>query len=233
MGRIKSMTINRDRLSEQKTFWISLLFHTLILIAYLLTFRHVLPPREIPPALYVPSYVYQPSPPPAPAARPAEKQAPVQKQTAAEALANQEDSDFDLSHYKMKQTTAAESETALTETSLAQFHAAAVSKQHEPPVNMIGEKLLDDPLKKLLGIAITKHLYYPDAAQELNMHGVSAVGFTLYPDGTVTNVQIMHSSGEKVLDAAAAAAVNEMGPVSNVDIYVKKPRFLVVNIIFR
>lgn len=233
MSRIKSMLLHSDRLSEQKTFWLSLLFHLLILMAYLLSFRHSLPLREQPPALYIPSYVYRSSSPPVSAPQAAEKQASAQKEKPTETVSNQKDSDFDLSHYKVKPVTASESESELPETSLAQFHAASASQQHEPPINMIGEKLLDDPLKKLLGIAITKHLYYPDAAQELNMHGVAAVGFTLYPDGTVSNVQLMHSSGEKVLDAAAAAAVNEMGPVSNVDIYVKQPRFLVVNIVFR
>ncbi len=121
-------------------------------------------------------------------------------------------------------------ERASHQTALNQSRSAYKRQQ---PVYMIGEKLADDPLKKLLGAAISRHLYYPQAAQELGVEGVVEVGFTIFPDGSVMNVQVVRSSHKPMLDSAAIVAVQKMEPVANVDIYLKQPKFLVVNVIFR
>lgn len=229
---------NRIAWSERNTFWLSLLVHVLLFVVYLLSFMHRYPlvPPEKKPALYVPAYVYHEA---ATAMKPVT--ASVQKQRIEKPLASaqrietnldQFKGDFNLANYhKQIQQKANEQAAAASETP-ANFNPAEAYKRQQAPVYMIGDKLVDDPLKKLLGIAISKHLYYPQVAQELFIHGVVGVGFTLYPDGNVTNVKIVQSSRERMLDAAALSAINEMTPVANVDIYLKKPRFLVVKIIF-
>lgn len=202
------MMITTASVSERNSFWVSLLIHVLLFAVYLLTLmQHHSPLPEKKPALYVPSYVYNTAPLVTAAAQTAQKQTPV-------------------SHDQLNLA------QPLAQPNTAQFKPATAYK-HAQPVHMIGEKLVDDPLKKLLGIAISKHLSYPQVAQELNMRGRVAVGFTLFPDGSVTNVEMMQTSHEPLLDAAAMAAIREMAPVDSVAVYLKQPRFLVVNVIFR
>jgi periplasmic protein TonB len=45
--------------------------------------------------------------------------------------------------------------------------------------------------------------YYPALATRLNHEGVTTIGFTIGPDGSVTNVHVVESSGHDELDQAA------------------------------
>ena len=107
-------------------------------------------------------------------------------------------------------------------------------KSHErrDPIHMIGEKLSEDPLRKLLGRAITAHLYYPGVARELNMRGIVSVSFVLHPSGEITDAYIVKTSHKKMLDVAAYHAIVDASPIANVDIYLKEDKRLVVNVIF-
>jgi TonB family protein len=101
------------------------------------------------------------------------------------------------------------------------------------PVHLIGDKKIDRPLLTLLGKALTKHLIYPKSAIDLNVKGTSIIGFLLYPDGHVTNVQLLQSSRAAVLDKAALMAANAISPVNQVSQYLDKPKFMVIGIIFQ
>jgi len=100
------------------------------------------------------------------------------------------------------------------------------------PINMVGEKLLDDPFRKLLGRAITGKLYYPAVARELHLRGKVSIGFVLHPDGSVTEAHIIKTSHQPSLDAAALDAVISASPIYNTDLYLKQAEYLVVNILF-
>ncbi|MBA3660204.1 MAG: TonB family protein [Gammaproteobacteria bacterium] len=100
------------------------------------------------------------------------------------------------------------------------------------PIRMIGEKLLDDPLRKLLGRAFTKKLYYPEIARSLYKHGITTIGFVLHPSGEIIGARVLQTSKEKLLDDAALSAINAASPVHQVNLYVKEPRYFIINIIF-
>ncbi len=100
------------------------------------------------------------------------------------------------------------------------------------PLHMIGDKLLDDPLKELLGHAITRHLFYPEVAKELYLRGTVTIGLTLHPNGQITGVKLLKTSKERLLDLAALSAVKEASPVNHVNLYLKEPKYLVINILF-
>src|SRR3990167_583727 len=105
-------------------------------------------------------------------------------------------------------------------------------QKYQEAIHLIGDEFLDDPLRKLLGKAITAHIYYPDMARELYMRGVVSIELVLHPDGTITNAHIIKSSREHILDVAALRAISDSSPINGVDLYVKQPRRLVINIIF-
>lgn len=220
----------RTRLSERDSFWLSLLLHGLALVIYVLwQWRHPILEPEKKPALYVPSYVYNSVPTQTMSAKPPSPD-------RAEAKQHKQSESTQREELAMRESATQENDVTglepLMAPDLASYHPVALKKPQQP-VYMVGEKLVDDPLKKLLGIAISKRLYYPRAAQDLQIHGVTSVGFTLFPDGTVANVEVVKSSRERMLDVAALEAIKRMPPIDSVNIYVKKPRYLVVNIIFR
>ena len=83
-----------------------------------------------------------------------------------------------------------------------------------------------------MGQAIGRQLIYPRIAMDFNLRGVAYVGFTLRPDGYVTNVKLVKSSNAGVLDDEAVRAISSISPVRGVDPYVKEPKFMIVGIIF-
>ena len=108
---------------------------------------------------------------------------------------------------------------------------AIINDNHES-MHLIGESKIIKPLIKILARALSEHLVYPKIAQDFNLRGTVLVGFTLHPQGYVTETKIVKSSGAGVLDDAAREAVNGMSPVMGVGDIMQKPEFLVVGIIF-
>lgn len=202
---------------------ISLLLHFLFLFGIptlLFIFLTPPPPRlpELRPALYIPSYV---------ASTPSAAHVPTTQSTRSKET-------DEVSPILSKPNLLSAQENPYAPPSITQplLSQKSLAKQHEAPVHLIGDKALDDPLRKLLGQAITAHLVYPQLARELFLRGVSSIGFTIAPSGEVTHVRVVKSSGERILDNAAAAAIRDMAPVANVDIYLHEPKDMVVNIIF-
>jgi TonB family protein len=97
---------------------------------------------------------------------------------------------------------------------------------------LIGDKKIDKPLLTLLGKALTAHLVYPKPAIDLNVKGTSVIGFLLYPNGQVSDVQLLRTSRADVLDKAALAAASAIAPVQHAAHYIDKPKFMVIGIIF-
>lgn len=179
------------------------------------------PKFKKPPGMYVPSYVYEKS---AASTRPSQAKVepePVKKQL--EQLA--------------EQPKPVESEKiALPNTnnprSVNQMRIQTSSKKSEP-IHLVGDKkVLPKPLIKLLAKALSAHLMYPKIATDFNVRGIAYVGFSLHPNGDVTDVAIVKSSQAGVLDEEALAAVRAISPVKDITPYVDKKRFMVVGIIF-
>lgn len=99
--------------------------------------------------------------------------------------------------------------------------------------NVMGEKKIKttQTLLMLLHAAISEVQTYPESAIELNQQGSVGVGFTLYPDGHITNVNIIQSSGYPVLDSEALRAMN-VAHVSAAHLYIQKPHYFTVDINF-
>jgi TonB family protein len=100
------------------------------------------------------------------------------------------------------------------------------------PTNLFADKQTDKPLIKLLSRATGKKLVYPKSAQDFRVTGKASVRFYLTPDGVVSDVMLVGSSGSSVLDDAALTAVAAISPVRGVKVYLPEARYLVVGIIF-
>jgi TonB family protein len=114
----------------------------------------------------------------------------------------------------------------------SQFQEIKTGQSTEEPVHLIGDKKVSKSLIVLLGKAITAHLIYPKSAMDLNVGGTSYFGFTLYPDGRVSDIKLLKTSTADVLDKAAYNAISAISPVKHVDTYIQKPEFIVFGIIF-
>lgn len=204
------MEVTKEHKLSSPFFWLSLLCHLLFLLS-ILYFSNYQPTQ-------VPSQKIQKKPDKKrdktyyyymPAYHAAEKSA-VEKNKIP--LLKKIDKAFDLSQIKPKHSNP--------------------PMQSTRALKMIGEKLLDDPLRKLLGQAITENLDYPEMASELHLRGMVSIGFTLHPDGGLTGIHIVKSSHERILDIAALNAVTAASPIASVDIYLKEAKYLVVNVVF-
>jgi len=114
----------------------------------------------------------------------------------------------------------------------SQFQEVKTGQNTEEPVHLIGDKKVSKSLIVLLGKAITAHLIYPKSAMDLNVRGITYLGFMLYPDGRVSDIKLLKTSTADVLDKAAYDAINAISPVKHVDTYIQKPEFIVFGIIF-
>lgn len=205
---------------KENYFWLSLISHVLFFLFFYLFnskfFWLPIPDKEKNYYYYVPAYV-QPSSSAMSASLKASQKIEHQK---INSLALEKAFDF------------SQTSQWFSPASFPSLLNSASKKQHESPVRLIGEKFLDHPLLKLLGRAITTHLYYPSIARELNKRGVVTIALILQPSGEITSAHIIKSSREHLLDAAALNAINASSPIAGVDLYVKEPKRLVINIIF-
>ncbi|MDR0877940.1 MAG: energy transducer TonB [Treponema sp.] len=59
---------------------------------------------------------------------------------------------------------------------------------------------------------IRDRLVYPEEARKANIQGVTEAAFTLHPDGSVSGLAVLKSSGQQMLDDAALQAVRNAAP---------------------
>lgn len=201
------------------SFWLAVLMHLLFFASVSVVFltAEELPPPKAP-DLYIPAYT-----------APSEQASmPDMKQTSKPNKAI-EDKKIDASG-----VIAAKSREK--QHTLAHFKPGAQQTltlpQTEEPVHLIGDEKVDKSLMVLIGKALSAHLSYPKIAVDFNLRGRALVGFTLYPDGHVTELQLVKSSGASVLDTAVLDAVNAMTPLKNVAEYLTEPQYMVIGVIF-
>ena len=81
------------------------------------------------------------------------------------------------------------------------------------PVQLVTAQQIDDPpgactsADKPAGFAFASSPLYPEIALQMNQEGFSTVTFALALDGSVSNVKLAGTSGNRLLDQAAVDAV--------------------------
>jgi protein TonB len=104
------------------------------------------------------------------------------------------------------------------------------SAPHTPPTTSKGEPA--PALAALLHSAIARQQQYPASAQEQQREGRVTLAFTLFPDGSISNLHIAHSSGTTSLDHAALASVDAAIPFQHVNRYLKTAENYQVDVVF-
>ena len=229
------------------SFWLSVLLHLLLIL--LLSTMILSKPKENQqksPQYYVPSYVYKGAI--RPSFKPMQKTA---KQSAQKQKMIQENVENNLSSQitpntekpeksipipkkeRQKQSVLASSMKFLQENQLKMIDQS-VQQRDSDPIYMVGD--LDqpaDPLVKLLGRALSAHFEYPRIAGEFGIKGRVLVSMTLQLNGRITDIQMVRSSDNPDLDAAALYACNNAPAIFGVDRFISKPKHFVVGFIFR
>lgn len=123
--------------------------------------------------------------------------------------------------------------SSLNQLKQEQVHAVTHPRDKEP-VYLIGDdNAAADPLIKLMGRSLSAHFRYPDLAGKMGIKGKVLIALTLHPEGHYSHVQIIKSSHNQELDAAALYAVNTAPIVKGADRFLSKPRHFIVGFIFR
>lgn len=209
----------KEWLLEKHGLWFSLLCHLLLLISFTLVwhpFSNIKP--EPKPQMYIPSYTYE------------EPTRVIQQQQKTLTTPSKTEKVTTSPDGLLKNPSPVEPATSGNATPTV---SAKQQSKNSQGVHLIGDdKNTPKPLIKLLAKDLSAHLIYPKIAADFKVHGTTYVGFTLHPDGSLTDIRLMQTSKASVLDQASLAAVNAMSPGMEVGKYLKEPKFLVVGIIF-
>ena len=93
-------------------------------------------------------------------------------------------------------------------------------------------QVIHSKLQALLHDDLQEHLLYPASAQDMQIQGTVTVGFTVLPQGTITDIKIIHSSGDTILNSAAKNTVKWISPFLPAKKHLQHPSAFVVNIVF-
>lgn len=85
----------------------------------------------------------------------------------------------------------------------------------------------------LLHAVIQGHQVYPPSAMEMERQGRVTVSFRLSPDGLVSNIHVLKSSGTASLDRAGVDAVRRAAPIKGVHEYIHQPRAFAIDVVFQ
>ncbi|MBX3709421.1 MAG: TonB family protein [Gammaproteobacteria bacterium] len=240
------------------SFWISLLAHLLLLLS-ILVIMVFQPPRkekkEKVPHYYVPSYTYTGSIKPSTI-----KQNTKNMQTVENTPSNIKNTNNNTKDIEQIQSVKHTENTlhvqkvqkfqkknklrriqsiqpsllAASFEMLRQEQLREVTKARErDPIYLIGDDNAPaDPLIKLMGQSLSAHFRYPRIAGEFGIKGKVIIELTLHPEGYYSDVQMIKSSNNQDLDAAALYAVNSAPIVAGANRYIAKPRHFVIGFVF-
>lgn len=90
-----------------------------------------------------------------------------------------------------------------------------------------------DTLLSLLHQQIAAKQSYPEAALLLQQNGTVRIGFLLFPDGHISQISVLQSSGINSIDASALSALKEIIPVKEASSYLQKERYFSVDVVFK
>lgn len=205
------------------------------------------PEKKKTPNLYVPSYLYQ-SPKVPTIQRHASSSQPQHASSKGKSTSKEESlshsielpSEKSVLHVqkKQEQVKKVRMRSSMFAASLQMIQQEALqsmtnSIRNEKPIYLVGEEnAFTDPFIKMLGEALSANFRYPRLAGELGIKGRVLVSLVLHPEGYFSDVQIVQSSDNQDLDAAALYAVNQAPLVEGADRFLSKPTHFVVGFIF-
>jgi TonB family protein len=85
-------------------------------------------------------------------------------------------------------------------------HTTEVSNQN---AEIASQNILDE-YKRALQLAIDQMKFYPKQAKRMQVEGDVIVSFSVEQNGKIKGATILHTSGKKILDSAALAAVQKL-----------------------
>lgn len=212
--------------SIQKSFWLSLFLHLLLLLSFSTVILWA-PKQEKNPNLFVPAYTYTGKV--ASLTQPRTIKA-TNTPTPQKATAQQENAPTSKNGLQPRSLFAA-SQNYLREN---QFQAIRQSTTNSEPIYLIGDGTdAPDPIIKLLAKALSAHFKYPELPGRLGIKGKVYIGLTLHPEGYLSNIQMVRSSNNPELDAAALYAVNTAPEIAGLKRFLPEPKHFVIGFVFR
>ena len=103
----------------------------------------------------------------------------------------------------------------------------------EKHIDLTDAKKQEKEILTLLHDAIANAQIYPDEAHVLNQEGVVKIGFILHPDGRLSNIEVLQSSGFQTIDNAALSTLNHLSPLTFASLYLKKETYFSIAMIFK
>mgnify|MGYP000408498197 CR=1 FL=1 len=110
---------------------------------------------------------------------------------------------------------------------------SSVEKEDSSALNKdLSSSYHKNDLVDLLHSAIAEHQIYPESALSLHQSGKVGISFILTPEGSIQDLKVISSSGNKTLDLAALEAVKSASPFVFAANYLKKPQVIALFIVF-
>lgn len=107
------------------------------------------------------------------------------------------------------------------------------SRPSQQRFQMKSDQKVSEPLLQLLSEATSSKLVYPQISIAFKQTGTVKLRFYIFPDGRITQVTLLQTSGFNPLDDAALDAIRAISPVRNTNLYLKKPQYITAYIEFR
>lgn len=218
-------------------FTISVLLHLLFLFSATVVFFVPIEDRKLPHD-YVPAYTYKGAITPATIPL-SNTHATAETAPAAKPLKKIDTSLDDYFGVKEIRTGTKQKKStsmmAASQQYLKQQTQKSLTKQanDSEPMLMIGDpNEVADPLVKMIGRALSANFKYPKEAGMFGIKGQTVLAMTIHPDGHFSDVQIMHSSQNSSLDAAALYAVNAAPKVIGISKLLPQSKRIVVGFVF-
>lgn len=194
-------------------FWLALLLHLLLFLSFSLklsNWTNDLPTEE----KILPAYIYR-----------EEKNSPA---PSPHLLANETHKNIETSKDGIKKSILAKP----TMNQPTSEHYSVGKGEQNINLQLKANNKIDKPLLDILSKATAAHLVYPKIAVDFHTRGTVMIGFIISPEGQVSNVTLLHSSGSTILDEAGLSAIRAISPVKKVNAYIAEPKTLVVGISF-
>ena len=112
-----------------------------------------------------------------------------------------------------------------------QEHQSTKSTHNEYP-SIVEKQLENSKILKLLHDAIASRQQYPESALQLNQSGIVSISLSVYPDGRLSDIVILRSSGIGSLDTAALAAVRSIQRLPDMRLYLQETGKFSIDVVF-
>lgn len=217
---------------------LSILLHLLFLLAYIfMLWYHPAEVEPKPPHYYVPSYMVSSNTRPTIQPRPAPKTEASQPMPSSPPIQKSEASgDYQQSETINTQKPRRKSVLAMSNDVLRadQWNSINSRANDEEPLLLIGDQTqIADPLIKLIARSLSAHFQYPRSAALLGAQGEVLLKMTISPDGHFSDIEMVRSSHQRELDAAALYAANTAPTVVGISQFLSKPKRILIGFVFK